>query len=236
MEIDFDSADRVSDYVTVPQGTYLCRVAEVRPGATRAGDERWSLRLVVAEGPHVGKQAAWDSLVFSTRGRARARIVLAALGLPAKGKVSLQPGELEGRQAFVQIRPSEYASPGGDLVRRNEVPYEGYRAAEGQNRHAGSLSDSHVDSGGDSGGDSSGDSSGFDKGAEAQLSSNSNLGHSNGGHSSLGHSNLGHSSLGHSNWGESNGGGGSDDHPSAGAKKTSRRERQSPPLADEIPF
>lgn len=100
MEIDFDSADRVSDYVTVPQGTYLCRVAEVRPGATRAGDERWSLRLVVAEGPHVGKQAAWDSLVFSTRGRARARIVLAALGLPAKGKVSLQPGELEGRQAF----------------------------------------------------------------------------------------------------------------------------------------
>jgi hypothetical protein len=155
--------------------------------------------------------------VFSTRGRARARIVLAALGLPAKGKVSLQPGELEGRQAFVQIRPSEYASPGGDLVRRNEVPYEGYRAAEGQNRHAGSLSDSHVDSGGDS----SGDSSGFDKGAEAQLSSNSNLGHS---------------SLGHSNWGESNGGGGSDDHPSAGAKKTSRRERQSPPLADEIPF
>jgi hypothetical protein len=227
MEIDFDSADRVSDYVTVPQGTYLCRVAEVRPGATRAGDERWSLRLVVAEGPHVGKQAAWDSLVFSTRGRARARIVLAALGLPAKGKVSLQPGELEGRQAFVQIRPSEYASPGGDLVRRNEVPYEGYRAAEGQNRHAGSLSDSHVDSGGDS----SGDSSGFDKGAEAQLSSNSNLGHS-----SLGHSSLGHSSLGHSNWGESNGGGGSDDHPSAGAKKTSRRERQSPPLADEIPF
>ncbi|MSR38644.1 MAG: hypothetical protein EXS02_07385 [Planctomycetes bacterium] len=223
MEIDFDSADRVSDYVTVPQGTYLCRVAEVRPGATRAGDERWSLRLVVAEGPHVGKQAAWDSLVFSTRGRARARIVLAALGLPAKGKVNLQPGELEGRQAFVQIRPSEYASPGGDLVRRNEVPYEGYRAAEGQNRHAGSLSDSHVDSGGDSGG--------FDKGAEAQLSSNSNLGHS-----SLGHSNLGHSSLGHSNLGHSNGGGGSDDHPSAGAKKASRRERQSPPLADEIPF
>ena len=41
--------------------------------STRAGDERWSLRLVVAEGQHVGKQAAWDSLVFSTRGRARAR-------------------------------------------------------------------------------------------------------------------------------------------------------------------
>jgi hypothetical protein len=128
MEIDFDAAEKVSDYVTVPAGTYLCRVAEVRSGQTRAGDERWSLRLVVAEGPHVGKQAAWDSLVFSTRGRARARIVLSALGLPARGKVSLEPKELEGRQAFVQVRPAEYASPAGDLVRRNEVPYDGYRA------------------------------------------------------------------------------------------------------------
>jgi len=129
MEIDFDAADRVSDYVTVPAGTYLCRVAEVRPGTTRAGDERWSLRLVVAEGPHVGKQAAWDSLVFSTRGRARARLVLSALGLPAKGRVTLEPTGIEGRHAFVQVRPAEYASPSGDLVRRNEVPYDGYRAA-----------------------------------------------------------------------------------------------------------
>ena len=129
MEIDFDAADRVSDYVTVPAGAYLCRIAEVRPGTTRAGDVRWSLRLVVAEGPHVGKQAAWDSLVFSTRGRARARLVMSALGLPASGRVSVEPNELEGRQAFVQVRPAEYASPSGDLVRRNEVPYDGYRHA-----------------------------------------------------------------------------------------------------------
>jgi hypothetical protein len=129
MEIDFDASDLVSDFVSVPQGTYLCRVAEVRPGTTRAGDERWSMRLVVAEGPHIGKQAAWDSLVFSTRGRARARLVLAALGLPARGKVQIEPAELEGRQAFVQVRPAEYASPAGDIVRRNEVPYDGYQAA-----------------------------------------------------------------------------------------------------------
>lgn len=134
MEIDFDAADRISDYVTVPAGTYLVRVAEVRPGLTRAGDERWSLRLVVAEGQHVGKQAAWDSLVFSTRGRARARLVLAALGLPAKGKVKVEPADLEGRHAFAVVRPAEYSSPTGELVRRNEVPYDGYRPAPGIER------------------------------------------------------------------------------------------------------
>jgi hypothetical protein len=128
MEIDFDASDRVSDFVTVPAGTYVCRVAEVRPGTTRAGDDRWSLRLVVAEGQHIGKQAAWDSLVFSTRGRARARLVLQALGLPAAGKVQITPADLEGRTALVEVRPAEYQNPAGDVVRRNEVPYDGFRA------------------------------------------------------------------------------------------------------------
>lgn len=128
MEIDFDAADRVSDFVTVPAGSYVCRIAEVRPGTTRAGDERWSMRLVVAEGQHVGKQAAWDSLVFSTRGRARARAVLQALGLPATGKVQIEPADLEGRTALVEIRPAEYQAPSGEVVRRNEVPYDGFRA------------------------------------------------------------------------------------------------------------
>ena len=74
MEIDFDAKEAISDFISVPAGTYLCRIAEIRTGSTRAGDERWSIRLVVAEGMHVGKQAAWDSLVFSVRGRARARL------------------------------------------------------------------------------------------------------------------------------------------------------------------
>jgi len=130
MEIDFDQQDQVSDFVTVPEGTYLCRVAEVRQGVTRAGDERWSLRLVVAEGQHVGKQAAWDGLVFSTRGRSRARMVLHALGLPSSGRVQIEPNDLEGRTALVEVRPTEYESPAGNVVRRNEVPYDGYRQSE----------------------------------------------------------------------------------------------------------
>lgn len=118
------------DYTTVPAGTYLCRIDEVRPGTTRAGDERWSLRLIVAEGEYAGRQAAWDSIVFSTRGRMRARTVLTALGLPAKGKVGVEPADLEGRKALVEIKPAEYTSPSGDVVRRNEVPYDGYKPAE----------------------------------------------------------------------------------------------------------
>lgn len=129
MSLDPQGSDRVSDYVTVPAGVYRCRIAEVRPGTTRSGDERWSVRLVVSDGVHLGKQAAWDSLVFSIRGRARARLVLRALGLASKGRVTIEPGDLEGREALVDVRPVEYRAPSGDVVRRNEVPYDGWREA-----------------------------------------------------------------------------------------------------------
>jgi len=129
MEIDFDAKAHMSDFVTVPAGTYLCRITEVRQGTTRGGDQRWSLRLVVAEGQHIGKQAAWDSLVFSSRGQARVRMVFQALGLPTSGKVQVDPTDLENRTALVDVRPAEYQAPSGATVRRNEVPYDGYRSA-----------------------------------------------------------------------------------------------------------
>ena len=37
-----------------------------------------------------------------------------------------------GREAFVTVRPSEYLSSNGSMVRRNEVPYDGYQLVEEQ--------------------------------------------------------------------------------------------------------
>lgn len=115
------------DYTTVPAGTYKCCVAEVRTGQTRAGDERWSLRLTVAEGPHVGKQAAWDSIVFNVRGKARANMIFQVFGLPPLREIQPMPEDLEGRVALVEVRPAEYTTPDGHTVVRNEVPYDGYQ-------------------------------------------------------------------------------------------------------------
>lgn len=131
VELDFDIDGKVADYVTVPAGTYLCKIAEVQSGTTRNGDERWGFRLIVAEGEYVGRQAAWDGLVFSTRGMMRVRQVLAAFGLPTTGKVSLKPDDLVDRQAFVEVRPANFEHPEtGIVIKRNEVPYSGYRSAD----------------------------------------------------------------------------------------------------------
>ena len=131
MNLDFESSKTVSNFISVPAGTYLCRVGQVRPGTTRNGDERWSISLVIAEGQFAGKQAAWDNLVFSPRGLARVRLVFQAFWLPSSGKVAVEPSDLEGCTAFVEVRPAEYTAAGGPVIRRNEVPYAGYRAVEG---------------------------------------------------------------------------------------------------------
>lgn len=127
MELDFDATEEVNDYVTVPPGTYVCKVAEVRQRTTRGGEPLWALRLIVSEGEHSGRQAAWDNLVFSARGRGRVRKVFAALGIPVQGKVNVEPHDVEGKEALVDVRAAEYRNSGGALVKRNEVPYEGYR-------------------------------------------------------------------------------------------------------------
>lgn len=116
----------LADFTTVPDGTYRVRVHDVRPGTTRAGDERWSLHLFVVDGPHAGKPAAWDSITFNARGKHRARRVLTALGLwhPERGTSSV---DLLGREAVVEVRTVAYQAPTGQRVRRNEVPFHGWR-------------------------------------------------------------------------------------------------------------
>lgn len=127
MQLDFENTDQISDFITVPAGTYLCRIVEVRERQSRAGNTMWGIRLVVTEGEFTGRMAAWDNLVFSNRGLIRVKSILAALGLPSDGKVDLSPEDLMHKQAFVEVRPAEYHSPEGVMTRRNEIPYDGYR-------------------------------------------------------------------------------------------------------------
>lgn len=115
-----------NSFVLVPEGTYRCYVDEVRKGTTRAGDERWSFSLRVSDGQHAGKLAAWDSLVFSPRGRARVRMVFAAVHLPPPGEVD--PSDFEGRSVMAKVRHVSYETLESVRVTRNEVPYDGYAA------------------------------------------------------------------------------------------------------------
>src|SRR6185436_20685919 len=99
MRFDFRSVEDVDSYVSVPEGIYHCRVAEVREGKARDGSVRWSLRLEVVDGDWAGRTAAWDSLTWSERGVYRVKKAFEALGLDVSGEVEVEAQDLVNLEA-----------------------------------------------------------------------------------------------------------------------------------------
>jgi hypothetical protein len=133
MRYDFSGVEDVESFVSVPEGRYHCRVAEVREGLARDGSVRWSLRLEVDDGEYAGRTAGWDSLTWSERGVLRVKRVLDALGLDTRGIVEIEPHELVGRRVEAQFQSEEREDPlSGRRVLRLRVPYAGYAPLDGE--------------------------------------------------------------------------------------------------------
>lgn len=127
VHVDFSQVDDVESFVTVPEGRYACRIAEVREGETQAGDLRWALRLEVADGELAGRTAAWDGLVWSQRGLGRVKYVLGVLGFDVSGALDVAASDLLDRRAVVEFFVEEYTDPNsGRRVERLAVPFLGY--------------------------------------------------------------------------------------------------------------
>jgi hypothetical protein len=132
MRFDFSQIQDVESFVSIPEGSYVCRVAEVRDGVTRDGSVRWSLRLEVAQGEYAGRTAGWDGLHWSDRGIVRVKRVLEILGFDVRGELELEPEQLIGTRAKVEFRSEQWNDPvSGRQVLRLSVPYAGYSPIEG---------------------------------------------------------------------------------------------------------
>jgi len=131
MQFDFSSVGDVESFVSVPEGIYDCRVAEVRSGVTRDGSVRWSLRLEVVRGEHAGRTAGWDGLNWSDRGIVRVKRVLEVLGFDVQGELEVQPEDLVDRRARVEFhRETRDDALSGRRVESLRVPWAGYAPFE----------------------------------------------------------------------------------------------------------
>ncbi len=128
MQFDFSRIDDIDSFISIPEGRYACRVAEVREGVSRDGSPRWSLRLEVAAGDYAGRTAGWDSVTWSERGIRRVKHVLEALGLDVSGQVEIVPADLLGREVLATFQSEEREDAfTGRRVLRLRVPYAGYQ-------------------------------------------------------------------------------------------------------------
>ncbi len=128
--IDFNNVDDVQDFSPLPDGKYLCRVAEVEEAATQYGDEMWKLRFVVDSGPHRGRYI-FDNMVFSDAAMKRVKLICSRLGLDISRELDLTPALIKGRSCYVTVETEEYEDQEGNTKRRNVVPFAGYERADG---------------------------------------------------------------------------------------------------------
>ena len=129
MQIDFSHVEDLESFVSIPEGTYVCRIAEVREGITREGNPRWAYRLEVTDGDYAGRTAGWDSLVWSERGLPRVKQILARLAFDVSGSLEIQAKDLVGRRIRAQFLTEEREDPlTGRHIARLRVPYMGYEA------------------------------------------------------------------------------------------------------------
>jgi len=134
MQIDFSQVEDVQVFTSVPEGTYVVKVAEVREGLTREGSPRWSMRLEVVRGDLTGRTAAWDSLAWSERGLRRVKHVLDKLGFDVAGSLEVHAEQLVGLEVVAEIKHEEREDPGtGTRQVRPRVPFLGYESVAAAN-------------------------------------------------------------------------------------------------------
>ena len=100
--INFNTVDDIDDFSPLPEGQYLCRLAEVEEASTQYGDDMWKIRFVVAEGASQGRYI-FDNLVFSEAALKRVKLVCSRLGLDVSGEVELTPDLLRDRTCLVSV-------------------------------------------------------------------------------------------------------------------------------------
>ena len=128
--IDFTDVNDARNFLSIPEGRYLCRVADIRNHRTTEGDERWFFRLEVVDGDYAGRTAAWDGMTFSEKGNSRAKFVLEQLGFDVGQPIDVSPTDLLGREAMVEIQSEQYDDPNGQRRIRGRVPFLGYERAD----------------------------------------------------------------------------------------------------------
>ncbi len=129
--VQFTKIDASGRRDPMPAGEYIVEIKDISIGRTRQNDEKWGLKLEVLTGEHLGCRA-YDSLSFSNKGEARAKLVCMALGLRVDKDVNLQTKHLIGRRAVVVLADHEYEDDAGIKHQTTRVGYNGWASLSEQ--------------------------------------------------------------------------------------------------------
>jgi hypothetical protein len=132
-EVDFPNVPDAEAFEIIPAGSYVCKLVDITPGTSQAGNEKWSLIWEVTQGEHAGARV-WDSIVFAGGALKRVKLLCSRLGLDVTEKINLQPEMIMGRSCIVHVEEGVWERKDDqgrvEEVPANEVPFAGYEAID----------------------------------------------------------------------------------------------------------
>lgn len=128
--INFQNVEDAEDYSPLPDGVYLCRLANIADNnQTKAGDEMWDLKFVVERGEYRGRHI-FDRISFGLKALSRVKLLCSRLGIDVTQSVDVTPGLLLARKVYVTVETETYIDRDGTEKPRNNVPFAGYAPHE----------------------------------------------------------------------------------------------------------
>lgn len=119
------------EFEIIPEGTYPCRVLDVKAKKSSSGGVYWSIQNEIQTGPYAGK-FIWDNLFFSPKALNRFFLVwkrLTGMELDRTKDLDVQEDDLIGCKANVTVVHKQEVYE-GKTVTRAKVSFEGYAPYE----------------------------------------------------------------------------------------------------------
>lgn len=130
MELNFDEIEDAQDFTPLDKGRYPMEVVECVARPTQDGSPKWVLTLQVIDSDAAAGKRVFDNIVWKGGGMKRGKLVLGRLGVDTTGTRNIEPDELVGARAMVDVEIDTYTKDledGSQVERqRNQVPYAGY--------------------------------------------------------------------------------------------------------------
>lgn len=121
--------NEIQEDTLIAKGEHLTRIVEAEQKTSSKGDEMWSLKHKVVEGPSKDL-TGYDNITFSPgAGMQRCKLVITRLGVELQNDTEVFPEDLVGRAAYTTWYHDEY---NGRKIAK--ITFDGYRRAENVKR------------------------------------------------------------------------------------------------------
>lgn len=132
-EVPFGEVSDTENFSPIPEGKYLCKIADVKEETTKNGNDVWKITLEVSEGEFKGRKI-FDNLIFTEKAFGRVKKLYSAIGGYDLAQArNCETSDILDQVVLVETCIDSYKDNNGNDRQTNKVTFAGYESATDPN-------------------------------------------------------------------------------------------------------